>query len=105
VIANAGVWRGGPVDRLHPDDWSLVLDTSLGGAFSVIRSAAPALRSSSHGRMVVISSVVGLIGFPGDTAYATAKPVSSALLGRWPKNSGATASQSTQSPPVSSTQT
>jgi 3-oxoacyl-[acyl-carrier protein] reductase len=73
VIANAGVWRGGRIDELAPEDWQLVLDTSLGGAFNVIRAAAPALRRSGRGRIVAIGSIIGLIGFPGDSAYATAK--------------------------------
>jgi 3-oxoacyl-[acyl-carrier protein] reductase len=73
LVANAGVWRGGRVDELAHEDWQLVLDTSLGGAFNVIRAAVPALRRSGHGRIVAISSIIGLIGFPGDSAYATAK--------------------------------
>ncbi len=73
VIANAGVWRPGRVDELSLEDWRLVLDTSLGGAFHVVRAAVPALRESGRGRVVAISSIIGLMGFPGDTAYATAK--------------------------------
>lgn len=73
VIANAGVWRAGRIDELAPEDWHLVLDTSLAGAFNVIRGAIPALRQSGRGRIVAISSTVALTGFPGDAAYATAK--------------------------------
>lgn len=73
LIANAGVWRGGRVDELAHDDWRLVLDTSLGGAFNVIRAATPALRRSGHGRIVAVGSTIGRIGFQGDSAYASAK--------------------------------
>jgi 3-oxoacyl-[acyl-carrier protein] reductase len=73
VVLNAGVWRGGRIDAIDPADWSTVLDTSLSGAFHVLRAAAGPLRGSDAGRVVVISSVVGLVGFPGDAAYGAAK--------------------------------
>jgi 3-oxoacyl-[acyl-carrier protein] reductase len=73
VIANAGIWRAGRIDDLTPEDWQRVIDVSLNGAFNVIRAAVPPLQRSGHGRIVAISSIIGLIGFPGDAAYATAK--------------------------------
>jgi 3-oxoacyl-[acyl-carrier protein] reductase len=72
LVANAGVWRGGRVEEITIRDWRLVLDTSLGGAFNVVRAAVPLLRESK-GRIVAVSSVVALMGFPGDAAYAAAK--------------------------------
>jgi 3-oxoacyl-[acyl-carrier protein] reductase len=73
VVVNAGVWRGGSVESLTPADWTLVLETSLGGAFNVVRAVLPGMKDRGYGRIVVISSVVGLIGFRGDSAYAAAK--------------------------------
>lgn len=72
LIVNAGVWRGGPIDALSRADWDAVLQTSLTGAFYLTQAAAPALRRSG-GRIVVMSSVIGLVGFAGDAAYASAK--------------------------------
>ncbi|MEZ5102813.1 MAG: 3-oxoacyl-ACP reductase family protein [Thermoleophilia bacterium] len=73
LVSNAGVWHGGRIDRVDPDDWRAVVDTSLLGAFTTCRAAVPLMRTAGFGRIVVISSVVGLIGFAGDTAYAAAK--------------------------------
>jgi 3-oxoacyl-[acyl-carrier protein] reductase len=73
AVINAGVWRGGRIEDLSADDWGTVLATSLDGAFHVARAVVPVMRAAGHGRIVVVSSVVGLIGFPGDSAYATAK--------------------------------
>ncbi|HET6449416.1 MAG TPA: 3-oxoacyl-ACP reductase FabG [Conexibacter sp.] len=73
LVLNAGVWRGGRVDRLDPGDWDAVLATSLSAAFHLARRAVPLMRAAGHGRIVAISSVVGLVGFPGDSAYASAK--------------------------------
>lgn len=73
LVVNAGVWRGGSIERLSPSDWSLVLDTSLSGAYYLVRAALPALRERDFGRVIVVSSVIGLIGYAGDSAYASAK--------------------------------
>jgi NAD(P)-dependent dehydrogenase (short-subunit alcohol dehydrogenase family) len=73
LVVNAGVWRGGPIEQLPPSDWSLVVETSLTGAFYLVRAALPALRERGFGRVVVVSSVIGLIGYAGDSAYASAK--------------------------------
>jgi 3-oxoacyl-[acyl-carrier protein] reductase len=73
AVANAGVWHGGPVDELDPRAWREVLDTSLGGAFNLARAVTPPMRAAGYGRFVAIGSVIGLVGFPGDAAYAAAK--------------------------------
>jgi 3-oxoacyl-[acyl-carrier protein] reductase len=72
LVVNAGTWRGGRIEDLSPTDWQAVIETSLTGAYHLAHAAAPALRRSS-GRLIVISSVIGLVGFPGDGAYAAAK--------------------------------
>jgi 3-oxoacyl-[acyl-carrier protein] reductase len=73
LVLNAGVWRGGRIDRLDPADWDTVIATSLSAAFHLARRAVPLMREAGYGRIVAISSAVGLVGFPGDAAYASAK--------------------------------
>src|SRR5215212_2402502 len=73
LVLNAGAWRGARLEDLEPADWNTVMETSLGGAYRMGRAALPHLRDGGWGRIVVISSVIGLIGFAGDTAYAAAK--------------------------------
>jgi 3-oxoacyl-[acyl-carrier protein] reductase len=73
LVLNAGVWQGGPIATLPPKAWQIVLDTALNGAFQLVQAALPAMRAQHYGRVVAITSVIGLIGYPGDTAYATAK--------------------------------
>ena len=73
LVANAGVWHGGRIEQIDPADWRSVLETSLVGSFNLCRAAVPAMRAAGFGRIVVISSVMGMIGFAGDTAYAAAK--------------------------------
>ncbi|HEX8105459.1 MAG TPA: SDR family oxidoreductase [Solirubrobacteraceae bacterium] len=73
LVLNAATWRGGRLEGLSDEDWRLVLGTSLDGSFAILRAAVPALRRSGAGRIVLMGSVVGLVGFPGDAAYATAK--------------------------------
>jgi 3-oxoacyl-[acyl-carrier protein] reductase len=73
LVLNAGVWRGGRIDRLDLGDWDTVIATSLSAAFYLARKAVPLMREAGYGRIVAISSVVGLVGFPGDAAYASAK--------------------------------
>lgn len=73
LVNNAAVHRGGRVQKLSLEDWSAVLDTGLTGAFLCCRRAVPGMIEQRAGRIVNISSVVGLNGFPGDTAYSAAK--------------------------------
>lgn len=78
LVLNAGVWTGGKLEALNPDSWWDVVKTNVSGAAQLCRAALPALRDGIDPSIVVISSVVGLIGNPGDTAYASAK---AALVG------------------------
>jgi 3-oxoacyl-[acyl-carrier protein] reductase len=73
LVLNAGAWRGGRIAELTEPDWAAVLDTSLTGAYRMVHAALPHLREGGWGRIVLISSVIGLIGWPGDGAYAAAK--------------------------------
>lgn len=73
LITNAGIHRGGRTERLAVDDFRAVIDTNLLGAFLCCRAALPDMRRASWGRIVTVGSVVGLVGFPGDVAYASSK--------------------------------
>jgi 3-oxoacyl-[acyl-carrier protein] reductase len=72
LIANAGIWRGGTLARLDDDDWWEVVEVNLGGTRTVVKEALPAL-TEQGGSIVLVSSAVALVGYPGDTAYASAK--------------------------------
>lgn len=78
VILNAGEWRGGRIDALDADDWWSVVQSNVGGMAQLSRAALPWLRAAAAPSIVLVSSVVGLIGHAGDTAYASAK---SAMVG------------------------
>jgi len=73
LVLNAGVWDGGRLEAIDPAAWWSVIATNLGGAQHVVRAALPALRKGKEPSVTFISSAVGLIGFPGDTAYASVK--------------------------------
>jgi 3-oxoacyl-[acyl-carrier protein] reductase len=72
LVINAGVWRGGKVRDLSAEDWRTVIETSLTGAYHLAAAASPVL-TPDNGRIIVMSSVIGIVGFPGDSAYASAK--------------------------------
>jgi 3-oxoacyl-[acyl-carrier protein] reductase len=73
LINNAGVHIGGRLGRLHFSDWRTVIDTNLTGAFLCARRALPSMLERGHGRIINISSVIGINGYPGDAPYASAK--------------------------------
>lgn len=73
LVNNAGVWRGGRLVDLPPADWQQVLDADLSGVFTVLQAVLPAMLAARSGHIVNVSSVIGIIGFPGDSAYSAAK--------------------------------
>ena len=73
LVNNAGVHRGGRVQHLAVEDWDLVLRTHLYGSFYCAKEAVSLMRAAGGGRIVNVVSVVGARGFPGDSAYASAK--------------------------------
>ena len=73
LVNNAAVHRGGRVQALSLDDWNAVVATGLTGAFLCCRRAVPGMIEQGGGRIINVSSVVGLNGFPGDAAYASVK--------------------------------
>jgi 3-oxoacyl-[acyl-carrier protein] reductase len=73
VVLNAGIWAGGLLERIDPGSWAEVVQRNLVGAAQLCRACLPYLRNGENPSIVLVSSVVGEIGFPGDTAYAAAK--------------------------------
>ena len=73
LVNNAGITRDGLLVRMSPEDWQAVLDVNLTGTFFFTRSIAPIMMRQRSGRIVSISSVIGLIGNAGQANYAAAK--------------------------------
>ncbi len=73
LVANAGMTRDMLLLRMSEDDFSSVIDTNLTGAFRVIKRASKGMIKKRKGRVVLISSVVGLYGSPGQINYAASK--------------------------------
>ena len=73
LVANAGITRDTLLMRMSEDDFTDVLDTNLTGAFRVLKRASKGMIRMKKGRVVLISSVVGLYGSPGQINYAASK--------------------------------
>ena len=73
LVNNAGITRDRLLLRMTPDDWDQVLDVNLRGAFLCTRFVMPHLIRQRQGRIINISSVVGISGNPGQANYAAAK--------------------------------
>lgn len=73
LVNNAGVTRDGLLVRLKDNDWDTVLRTDLSGVFLCSRAVLRSMLRRRQGRIVSISSVVGLMGNAGQTNYAAAK--------------------------------
>ena len=73
LVNSAGLHRGRKVHKLPIEDWDLVLNSHLKGAFYCCKLVIPSMLNERWGRIINISSFVGLTGWPGDTAYASAK--------------------------------
>jgi 3-oxoacyl-[acyl-carrier protein] reductase len=73
LVNNAGLTRDGVFMRMSDEQWNEVLDTNLSGAFRCCRAVARPMMKARRGRIVNISSVVGLIGNPGQANYSASK--------------------------------
>ena len=78
VVANAGITRDTLLLRMSEEDFAEVIDTNLTGTFRVVKRAAKGLLKGRFGRVILISSVVGLYGSPGQINYSSSK---AALVG------------------------
>ena len=73
LVANAGITRDTLLMRMSDEEFDSVIDTNLAGAFRCARRAATGMIRKRRGRIVFISSVVGLYGSPGQANYAASK--------------------------------
>jgi 3-oxoacyl-[acyl-carrier protein] reductase len=73
LVNNAGITRDGLVLRMRDEDWDAVLGTNLTAPFALIRAALREMMKARWGRIVNVSSVVGLMGNPGQVNYVAAK--------------------------------
>lgn len=69
VVANAGITKDTLVLRMSDEDFDTVIDTNLGGSFRVVKRAAKGMLKAKFGRIILISSVVGLYGSAGQVNY------------------------------------
>ncbi|HDS09280.1 MAG TPA: 3-oxoacyl-[acyl-carrier-protein] reductase [Firmicutes bacterium] len=73
IINNAGITRDGLIMRMSEQDWDLVLNINLKGAFNVCKAFTRDLLKQKSGRIINISSVIGLMGNAGQVNYASSK--------------------------------
>jgi len=73
LVNNAGVTRDGLLMRMSEEDWEAVLNTNLKGAFLFIKALSRTFLKQRSGRIINISSVIGLIGNAGQCNYAASK--------------------------------
>ena len=73
LVNNAGVTRDGLLMRMSDEDWDLVLNTNLRGAFSFTKAFSRAFAKQRSGRIINVASVIGLMGNAGQSNYAASK--------------------------------
>jgi len=78
LVNNAGITRDNLVIRLSENDWDKVLDVNLKGAFNCIKASAKFMVKQRYGRIINISSIIGIMGNPGQVNYGASK---AALIG------------------------
>lgn len=73
VVNNAGITRDNLMMRMKAEEWEQVISTNLSGVYRICRAALRGMMKARHGRIINISSVVGLSGNPGQANYSAAK--------------------------------
>ena len=73
LVSNAGVTRDGLFLRMRDEDWQTVLDINLTAGFRLARAALRGMMRRRRGRIIAVSSVVGVTGNPGQANYAASK--------------------------------
>ena len=73
LVNNAGVCKDKLIMRMSEDDWNKVININLNGAFNGIKAVSQIMIKQRTGRIINISSIVGLIGNPGQANYAASK--------------------------------
>ena len=79
LVNNAGITRDNLFMRMKDEEWDQVLEVNLGSTFRLARAAVKGMMKRRHGRIVSITSVVGVTGNPGQGNYAAAK---AGMIGR-----------------------
>jgi 3-oxoacyl-[acyl-carrier protein] reductase len=73
LVSNAGITRDGLLLRMSEDDFTSVIDANLTAAYRVVKRASRSMLKARRGRIVLVSSVVGLLGSAGQANYAASK--------------------------------
>jgi 3-oxoacyl-[acyl-carrier protein] reductase len=73
LVNNAGITRDNLVMRLKDEDWDAVINANLRGAFAAIRAVSRGMMKRRRGRIINVSSIVGIIGNKGQANYAASK--------------------------------
>jgi 3-oxoacyl-[acyl-carrier protein] reductase len=73
LVNNAGITRDNLLIRMKEDDWDAVINTNLKGVFNCTKAVAKPMMKARKGRIINITSVVGIIGNPGQANYVSAK--------------------------------
>ncbi|GAA4023675.1 3-oxoacyl-[acyl-carrier-protein] reductase [Deinococcus rubellus] len=73
LVNNAGITRDGLAIRMKDEDWDAVIQTNLSSAFAACRAAIKIMMRAKSGRIINVSSVVGLMGNPGQANYVASK--------------------------------
>ncbi|MGA2623051.1 MAG: 3-oxoacyl-[acyl-carrier-protein] reductase [Bacteroidota bacterium] len=73
LVNNAGLTRDNLMMRMAEEDWDIVLDVNLKGPFLLTKAVSPIMMKQRHGRIINVSSLVGLIGNAGQVNYASSK--------------------------------
>ncbi len=73
LIPNAGITKDGLLIRMSESDWDDVIDTNLKAPWACIKRALPGMSKARFGRIVLLSSVIGIMGGPGQSNYGASK--------------------------------
>lgn len=73
LVANAGITRDGLLMRMKAEDWDAVMDVNLGSYFRLSKACMRGMMKRRHGRIIGITSIVGVTGNPGQANYCASK--------------------------------
>lgn len=88
LINNAGITRDGFLVKMTEEQWDQVIDINLKGVFNCMQAVAPLMMAQGHGKVINVSSVVGLYGNIGQTNYAATKAGVIGMTKSWAKEFG-----------------
>lgn len=88
LVNNAGITRDATLFKMTNEHWQQVIDVNLTGVFNCTKAVSPYMVDKGYGRIISISSVVGLFGNFGQTNYAAAKAGVIAMTKTWAKELG-----------------